>query len=346
MDISLIAVGSKGSTFAGWTGDIIDTANPLPIILEENTSINANFTLNEYSLSTNALNGTITVSPDQDYYHYGDIVHLTAIPNPDYSFVKWEGDASGHANPLEIIIQGDTVISAHFIQNARILTIASEHGTVATLPDQAVYQDGDVVQLTADAELHYTFDQWTGAVSGLSNSVNVTIAGDTSVTANYLLNEYTLAVISAHGTVTRSPDQPTYHGGDVVQLTVAPESEYDFINWSGAVTGTSNPIDVTIHGNTEISANYALRILDLTIAKTGRGHGTIISDIDGINCGPDCSEIYTIGTTITLHFIPSLGSYFTGWSGGGCSENDTCTFEMQGDITISADFDLIISICR
>jgi CSLREA domain-containing protein len=67
---------------------------------------------------------------------------------------------------------------------------------------------------------------------------------------------YTLTVTSAHGTVTKLPDQATYHEGAVVELTAAPETGWSFANWTGDLTGTANPGSVTIHGNTSVTANY------------------------------------------------------------------------------------------
>jgi peptidoglycan/xylan/chitin deacetylase (PgdA/CDA1 family) len=44
--------------------------------------------------------------------------------------------------------------------------------------------------------------------------------------------EYTLTITSAHGLVTKSPDQATYHLGDVVHLIATAEAGYKFDHWS------------------------------------------------------------------------------------------------------------------
>jgi uncharacterized repeat protein (TIGR02543 family) len=147
-------------------------------------------------------------------------------------------------------------VTANYTQDEYTLTVTSAHGTVAKSPNQATYHYDDVVQLTATATAGYTFANWSGGITGTSNPVDVTIHGNTSVTANYTQDEYTLTVTSAHGTVAKSPDQATYHYGDVVQLTATATAGYTFAFWSGGITGTSNPVDVTIHGNTSVTANY------------------------------------------------------------------------------------------
>jgi predicted outer membrane repeat protein len=138
------------------------------------------------------------------------------------------------------------------------LTIISAHGTVAKSPDKITYPEGDVVQLTATPSTGWSFANWTGGLTGSANPGSVTIHGNTSVTANYTQNEYTLTITSANGTVAKNPDQATYHEGDVVQLTATPSTGWSFANWTGGLTGAANPGSVTIHGNTAVTANYTL----------------------------------------------------------------------------------------
>lgn len=70
---------------------------------------------------------------------------------------------------------------------------------------------------------------------------------------------YSLVVnVSGNGTVTKAPDRATYHAGDVVTLTATPaDSATIFTGWSGALNGTQNPVQITIQGNTTVTANFA-----------------------------------------------------------------------------------------
>ena len=57
----------------------------------------------------------------------------------------------------------------------------------------------------------------------------VTINGNTTVTATFTQDEYTLDVtIVGQGTVTKAPNQTTYHLGDVVTLTAAAADGWSF----------------------------------------------------------------------------------------------------------------------
>jgi plastocyanin len=71
----------------------------------------------------------------------------------------------------------------------------------------------------------------------------------------------------------------------------------------------------------------------LNVTKTGTGSGTVTSNPVGINCGADCTEVYSDGTIVNLTATPNAGSVFAGWSGDGdCADasvtlnsNKTCT---------------------
>jgi YD repeat-containing protein len=76
----------------------------------------------------------------------------------------------------------------------------------------------------------------------------------------------------------------------------------------------------------------------LTVAKAGGGTGTVTSSPAGINCGGDCTEIYSLGTVATLTSSSNPNSYFAGWSGSGCSGIGNCIVTMNTDITVTATF--------
>jgi hypothetical protein len=66
----------------------------------------------------------------------------------------------------------------------------------------------------------------------------------------------------------------------------------------------------------------------------------VTSSPAGINCGADCTEPYTNGTSVTLTATPAAGSTFSGWSGGGCSGTGTCVVTITAAITVTATFTL------
>jgi CSLREA domain-containing protein len=150
------------------------------------------------------------------------------------------------------------------------------------------------------------------------------------------------------GTVTSNPagidcggdcSQP-YDSGTMVTLTPTPTAGSVFVAWSGHCAGTG-AAQVTMTANRSCTATFNLNptpTSKLTVLKAGDGAGTVTSNPDGISCGGDCTEDYDSGTFVTLTAAPTAGSFFTGWSGEGCSDTGTCQVTLSAARTVTATF--------
>ena len=227
-----------------------------------------------YNLTiTNVGNGVVSASPNKVTFTYGEEVTLTANAEPGWTFTSWSGDGSGTTNPLTVIIQDDTNIIATFTQNEYTLTVnvnPASSGSAMVNPVKITYHYGDVVTLTPVAEAGWIFAGWGGDASGITNPLTVTIQHDTSITASFTQDEYTLTVNvspASSGSVMVIPVKDTYHYGDVVTLTPAAELGWTFTGWSGDASGITNPLTVTIQDDTNISATFKFRICIPLILK-------------------------------------------------------------------------------
>lgn len=86
--------------------------------------IRANF-VSEYPLTTGVARsegGSISVQPSSGDGHYSDgaSVRLSAVPNPDWEFVRWSGDIESQEPDLTITMERPTYAEALFSQAQRI----------------------------------------------------------------------------------------------------------------------------------------------------------------------------------------------------------------------------------
>ena len=58
--------------------------------------------------------GTVTRSPDQALYDLDQVVRLTAIAAPGWSFTGWSGDLAGATNPQDLTVTRDMAVTAAF----------------------------------------------------------------------------------------------------------------------------------------------------------------------------------------------------------------------------------------
>ena len=140
------------------------------------------------------------------------------------------------------------------------LTMAVDpSGGGTTTPSVGVhtYAQDAVVNITAAPAPGYAFDHWSGACSG-SGGCSVTMDADKSVTAHFVAEEYTLSVnVVGSGTVSKTPNQATYHYGDAVSLNATTDCSWIFTGWSGDLNGSDNPKTIAMTGNKTVTATFS-----------------------------------------------------------------------------------------
>jgi len=180
-----------------------------------------------------------------------------------------------------------------------ILTVNAANGTVSKSPDQASYASGTLVSLTAVPSAGYQFSSWSGAASGTTNPLSITMNANKSITANFSpvgTTTYSLTVTTnGSGSVSKSPDQTTYNSGSNVTLTAIPATGYKFNGWSGSASGTINPLTVSMTSNKNITATFIVAA------------GSQVVDFTLINAATDQPiRTLTSGSEINLATIKSL----------------------------------------
>ena len=128
---------------------------------------------------------------------------------------------------------------------------------------------------------------------------------------------YTLEVTiepSGTGSVTKSPDKPTYSEGEIVTLTATPYSGYEFDHWGGlnGATGTSRITTVIMDRDRWVVAAFREippppvgYTLEVSIEPLGTGRVSIV---------PYRTE-YSAGERVTLTAYPDPGYEFDHWGG-------------------------------
>jgi len=257
--VQLFAEPNTGWYFSQWIGNFTGNQNPATITIDGDKTITAIFTQELYVLNiTISGNGNVTKYPDKTIYVHGETVTLTANADLGWTFTGWSGDASGNENQIIITMDGNKSITATFTENLYTLTIYIDgNGNVSKNPENATYTYGAVVELTATAELGWTFSHWSGALSGSDNPTSLTITENTTVTAHFTQNQYTLTInIIGEGNVNKDPLQETYTYGQTVTLTAIPNEGWNFSGWSGDINGTDYSVQITIDDNKTITATF------------------------------------------------------------------------------------------
>ena len=247
-----------------------------------------------YTLNVTAINGSVTKNPSKGTYSLGDSVILTAVPNSGFTFTGWSGDLSGGTNPVTIVMNGDKSINASFDFDTNVYTlgITAAGGSVSRSPDKNGYMPGDVVTLQATANTGYAFSGWSGDLSGSSNSATLVMNSNKAVTANFVANTptlFALSIAATGGTVVKNPDKSGYNAGDTVTLQAIPSTGQQFVSWTGAVSGASNPATLVMDSDKAVTASFQAVAADTKAPAVS-------------NCQPEPSAIQApLNTLVTLH---------------------------------------------
>jgi len=145
------------------------------------------------------------------------------------------------------------------------LSVSGVHGTVTKTPNQSSYSAGTTVTVQAIADDGYAFTNWSGDLSGSTNPTTITMNSNKSVTANFAAvapTTYTLSVSGVHGTVTKTPNQSSYNAGTTVTVQAIADDGYAFTNWSGDLSGSTNPTTITMNANKSITAVFTRAVVD------------------------------------------------------------------------------------
>jgi 6-phosphogluconolactonase (cycloisomerase 2 family) len=246
-------------------------------------------------------------------------------------------NASAHSSAF-------AVSSAHFVITASGGDLASFDGDVVLsfAADQDITDDaGNALTNTSPVganEASYTLDN-TAPTVALTTSAESPVSGPFTLTATF------------------SEDVT---GFDISDLSVGDGAASDFEAVSGTVytflvtpgSAASITIDIPVGaaadeaGNDSPAAAQFSIVHDtdrtLTVSLPGVGAGVVTSSMTGIDCGIDCSEDYTLGTSVTLTASAETGSTFAGWTAGSCTGTSTadCAVTVDADISVAARFTL------
>jgi len=132
-------------------------------------------------------------------------------------------------------------------------------GAVTLNPAGGVYNSDAVVTLTPIPAAGFQFSGWSGDLTGSTNPAKIKMDANKNVTATFtaLPPQFTLTVNTVgSGSVTLNPPGGIYNPGAVVTLTPQSGAGFQFSGWSGGLSGSANPANITIDANKNVTATF------------------------------------------------------------------------------------------
>ncbi len=328
--VELEANPDDGWMFVEWTGDISAQQNPVEVTVDADKEVTAVFEKKNYDLTVNTEGQGSVDEKVVNNNQQGTVVELTADPADGWTFVGWQGFASGTENPVQVTVDGARKVTAVFEQKVYPLTVNQKgEGAISESIVQRKatnYKHGTVVELEATPANGWSFKEWQGDITGNENPSQVTVRSPKEVTAVFERNGYSLIIsTTGGGNVTKTPDQESYAHNSTVELKANPTDGSTFVKWQGDVTGTENPIEITMDGDKNVTAVIEKKGYPLTVQTEGEGR--IIKTPD--------RETYPSGENVSVRALPADGWTFVKWKGAltGTENPQNITFDEAKDLT-------------
>lgn len=214
-------------------------------------------------VSAKVVNNTFIVShggKGGSRYPQNSVYSRTLVRHPLYQF-GFSAECLKLDNSSSNSLKGHTWL--YTIDGTKAYTTSSNAGwlVVSKNASGTAGQNAVDIEVTANADglgagTYNAIITATGSGSGNSyNSAKLCV----TLTVQQIsgVKKYNLTTTtSGNGSITKSPDAASYGNGSSVVLTATPASGQQFSSWSGAVTGTANPVTIVMNSDKSVTANF------------------------------------------------------------------------------------------
>jgi len=254
-----------------------------------------------------------------------------------YVFVDWQGDYSGTSLSGQVTMNASKTVTAVY-KTQYLLTVKSQFGNTT---GSGWYDANSNITVALNPTTYdlvpgvrATFTGWSGDINTQSNVAQLTVNGPKTVNANFK-TQYLLTVNSAYGQTAGSGwyDQgnQAFASLNASTVDIAQGVRSKFTGWSGDVTGTSIPIELTMTGPKTVMAQWGKQYYVSVSSPVGQATG---------------SGWYDEGSTATVNVeSPVAAGYgskyvFQKWVGTTEIPSNQVQVQVNGPISLEATWNL------
>lgn len=313
------ASANNGYHLVSWSDGVTD--NPRYISLTHDTALTVEFAIDTYTVAAqpNAAERGVAMVSDSTAL-YLDSVTISATANYGYYFMQWnDGNTE---NPRQVQVTSNVVYTAQFGFVQFSVSLAVDTATHGSVSGAGSYNYLSSRTVTATPAYGYHFTQWTDGVT--DNPRTFTLTQDTSFTAEFAKNSYTITALSGNSVMGDAQvSESSVEYLDSVVLTATANYGYHFTQWNDG--NTDNPRQVQVTANTTYTAQFTFNQYSVTLAVDDAVHGTVSGASD-----------YNYLTSVTITATPAYGYHFTQWNDG--NTDNPRTFSLTQDTAFTAEF--------
>lgn len=229
-------------TFAGWTevgggGTVYDTAD-LPVVTAD-VSYKAVYSsaTRKYTVTFANWDGTVLSATAYDYGTEAASVVAPSAPTRaadaeyTYTFADWDAAIAA--------VTADATYTAIYTATSNEYTATFVNGQTSETISTATVAYGEAVTAPEPPAVEgYTFSAWSPAISTMP-------AADTTYTAVYTINKYTITWVNGNGTTTTLVEHGTVPTPPTGEKKETSKMSFTFVEWSPTVVAATGPATYT-----------------------------------------------------------------------------------------------------
>jgi len=164
-------------------------------------------------------------------------------------------------------------------------------------------------------------------VSSYVTTIEIDNTGAVSVNASSATTYFTLTGTATNGSIAGA--SAVYASGTSAVITATPAFGFQFSGWTGAASGTANPLTILMDTDKNVGATFT-PLPQRTLTVVAPTNGTIT----GLAAGGQ----YFQGTNAQLTAVAATGKTFAGWFGAASGTTNPIVINMSTDKTVGALF--------
>ena len=314
--VSLNTSGTDGYEFVDWSDGVKTAAREVEVpigglVLTANYRLLGQYTVTALADATMGY----TTGSGSGFEHA--VIHIEAVANAGYQFVKWSDDVTESARDITIDKSNVSLTALFEPIDYEVLGAVNDAKMGEVTGDLNYQPFNSLITLVATPKTGYHFVEWEDGSTLATRTLRVPLNGGT-FTATFAVDMYELIAEPQDAQMGTVSGSGTYAYMSSATITAKANDGYKFLQWDDGYPSTSRTV-VVMKDGTEYKALFEPLDYEILTAVNNNAMGSATG-----------GSIYAFNTEVVLTATANAGFHFDHWSDGSTDNPHTILVPVGG----------------